>query len=115
VSIKTSDLKVGDVLHDIHRTKQGNTTMTAEGHWTVRVVAVADDGSWADLSWNGNRPQRCYGSTRYKRWPKEWYSPGMGGGRQCALCHADESAGHKPACEHPRAIAARKRAAKAAS
>lgn len=58
MSIKTSDLKVGDVLHDIHRVKAGNTTMSVEGHW--------------------------------------------------------EANGHDPDCEHPRAIAARKRAAKAA-
>lgn len=115
MSIKTSDLKVGDVLHDIHRVKAGNTTMSVEGHWEVYVRAVADDGSWADLSWNGNRPMRCYGKTSYKRHPKEWYRPGITGGRQCAICGAKEANGHDPDCEHPRAIAARKRAAKAAS
>lgn len=115
MSIKTSDLKIGDVLHDIHRVKQGNTTMSAEGHWLVYVRAVADDGSWADLSWNGNRATRCYGSTSYKRHPKEWYKPGLFGDRQCAMCYAKESDGHKPDCEHPRAIEARKRAAKAAA
>jgi hypothetical protein len=109
MAIKTSDLKVGDVLHDIHRVKAGNTTMSVEGHWEVYVKAVADDGSWADLSWNGNRPRRVYGSTKYKRWPKEWYSPSISGGRQCAICFAGESDGHRDDCDHPRAAAARKR------
>jgi hypothetical protein len=116
VSIKTSDLKVGDVLHDIHREKMGNTTMSCEGHWEVYVKAVADDGAWAALSWNGNPPKMHIGTVPkgYKRWPKEWYSPGMSGGRQCALCYAKEEAGHDSECEHPRAITARKRAEKAA-
>jgi hypothetical protein len=114
VSIKTSDLKVGDILHDVHSERQGNTMCRAEGHWEVYVRAVADDGSWADLSWNGNRPTRYYGKTSYKRHPKEWIRAGLYGDRTCCLCHAKETAGHEPDCEHPRAIAAHKRAAKAA-
>lgn len=112
MAIKTSDLKVGDVLHDVHRVKAGNTTMSVEGHWEVHVMAVADDGSWADLSWNGNKPTRVWGTTRYKRHPKEWIAHGITGGRTCGLCSAKESDGHREHCEHPRAIAARKRAAK---
>ena len=106
--IKTSDLKVGDVLHDVHSHKMGNTTMRAEGHWLVRVVEVADDGSWAMLSWNGNRPCRYTGTVpHYKRWPKEWIRSGFGG-RTCCICHAREADGHKSYCDHPRAVAARK-------
>lgn len=112
VGVKTSDLKVGDVLHDVHRTKAGHTTMTIEGHWEVYVRAVAEDGSWADLSWNGNRPRRVYGSTGYKRWPKEWIQQSIGGDRSCGICHAGEREGHAETCEHPRAIAARKKATK---
>jgi hypothetical protein len=115
VSIKTSDLKVGDILHDIHRERAGNTTMNVEGHWLVVVKAVAEDGSWYEASWNGNKPSRHYGSRcGYTRHPKEWYRPDIMGGRKCAVCYAREDDGHKPTCSHPRAIAARKRAAKTA-
>lgn len=111
--IKTSDLKVGDVLHDVHSTRMGNTTMRCEGHWTAKVMAVDEDGSWADVSWNGNEARRFFGSVPYKRWPKEWVrgsNAALGrGGRTCCLCYAQESDGHLETCEHPRAVAARKR------
>jgi hypothetical protein len=92
----------------------GNTMMTAEGHWTARITEVAEDGSWAEASWNCNPAKRFY-STMPKGWktsPKEWLRQGMGDGRACALCGASEVAGHRLDCEHPRAIAARKKAAK---
>lgn len=37
----------------------------------------------------------------------------FGGGRSCHMCGAKESTGHHDDCDHPRAVAARKREAKA--
>jgi hypothetical protein len=58
MAIKTNSVKVGDILHDVHTYKMGNTTITAEGHWLIRVTAVADDGSWAEASWNSNKRKK---------------------------------------------------------
>jgi hypothetical protein len=114
-AIRTADVKVGDILHDVHRVKAGNTTMSIEGYWTARVTAVADDGSWAEASWNSN-PAKRYHSTMPKSWrrrPKEWISQRLFEPRSCGVCHASERDGHVADCEHPRAVAKRKRATKA--
>ena len=110
MAVQTKDLKVGDELHDVHRYKGCHVKASAEDHWRVRVMAVAEDGSWADLSWNSNPARRCYGSTRYTRTVKEWIADY--GGVRCSECYAYKTEGHRPHCEHPRAVAARKRAAK---
>jgi hypothetical protein len=108
MAIKISDLKVGDILHDVHRERVGNTTMSAEGHWLVYVRRIDDDFSWVDLSWNGNKERRYYRvPPGYKRHPKEWIM--HYDARSCGYCHAKEKDGHAPSCDHPRAIAARKR------
>lgn len=118
MSIKTSDLKVGDILHDVHSQRMGNTTMRCEGHWEAKVTEVAEDGTWAMVSWNGNASRKYWGFVPYKRWPKEWIRGGNAtlgrGGRTCCICYAQESDGHRETCEHPRAVAARKRAQKGA-
>jgi hypothetical protein len=115
-AISTKDVKVGDILHDVHTYKMGNTTMTAEGHWTADVTAVAEDGTWAEASWNSNPAKRYVGCLPkgWKRAPKDWIRQGLGGGRACALCCASEKDGHTDDCDHPRAVAKRKAAAKAA-
>jgi len=118
--IRVETLRVGDVLYDVHRERAGNTTATREGCWevVVREVGVDDGGRpWALLSWNGNPPRgRTYGTTSYKRSPKEWlYDPWSGRGRRCHLCGAYQSDGHMAHCGHPRAISARKKAAKGPS
>lgn len=51
-------IKEGQILHDYHRYKMGNTTMSKEGHWMVRVVAIIPERRIAMCSWNGNPPQR---------------------------------------------------------
>jgi hypothetical protein len=114
MAVQTKDLKVGDVLHDVHRYKGSHVKASAEGHWHVRVTDVAEDGTWADLSWNGNPVRRYRGSvpSGYKRTVKEWIA-GYDGAR-CSECYAYKAEGHRPHCDHPRAIAARKRAEKEA-
>jgi hypothetical protein len=115
MSVATNSVRVGDTLHDVHTYKMGNTTIRAEGHWMIHVTAVADDGSWADASWNGNASKRYVGCfpKGWKTSPKEWIRQGLGGGRTCALCYANEKNGHAADCEHPRAVSARKKAARA--
>jgi hypothetical protein len=114
MAIATKSVKVGDILHDVHTYKMGRTTVTAEGHWLIRVTAVADDGSWAEASWNSNASKRYVGCfpKGWKASPKEWLRQGLGGGRVCALCYATENAGHAADCEHPRAVAKRKKASR---
>lgn len=108
--MKIDSLKKGDVLHDVHTYTSGNTTMRVEGHWRVYVRDVDPDGKWVDLSWNGNRVERYTSVPKgWKRHPKEWV---RGGIDRCALCHAKRTEGHAADCEHPRAVSARKRAAK---
>lgn len=51
-------IKDGQILHDYHRYKMGNATMSKEGHWMVRVVAIIPERRIAMCSWNGNPPQR---------------------------------------------------------
>lgn len=113
---KVDTLKVGDVLHDVHRHKAGNTSMMVEGHWKAIVTEVGVDEHgvpYADISWNSNRPRRHYRTVNYKRFPKEWIRSRTIGGRTCGMCHNNESQGHKDTCEHPKAVSARKKAAKA--
>lgn len=116
-AIKTSEVKVGDVLYDVHREKAGNTTIGIEGCWEAVVSAVAEDGSWAEARWNGNAARRHRETfpKGWKRQPKEWLRQSILGGRSCALCQGKELDGHKDYCEHPRAVAARKRAEKEAA
>lgn len=112
--MKINTLKQGDVLHDVHTYKAGNTTMRVEGHWLVYVRDVDPEGKWADLSWNGNRAERYTEVPKgWKRYPKEWIRGGfINGGNRCGVCQAKETEGHTPSCSHPRAVAARKRATK---
>jgi hypothetical protein len=55
-----SRLKVGQVLHDYHRYKMGNTTMTTEGHWTLVVMEIDLEKGKALCSWNSNTPRWYY-------------------------------------------------------
>jgi hypothetical protein len=119
------NLKAGDVLYDCHRHKAGNTKCSVDGVWTcvVREVGSEDskrfDGTtrtrhWAMISWNGNPARRYYDSVAFTRWPKEWNKQSVFGEAKCALCCGYKSEGHRPDCEHPGAIRARKRAEKEA-
>lgn len=112
--MKISDLKVGDVLYDTHSERAGHTELRREGVWKCYVRAVDPAGQWVDISWNGN-PARRWRSvpTRFKWSPKEWVkSDCFGGPRRCYVCKATEPKGHATDCAHPKAVAARKKAAK---
>lgn len=52
-----SKLKIGQVLHDYHKYTMGNTTMRAEGHWTLVVLDIDLDRREALCAWNENTPR----------------------------------------------------------
>jgi hypothetical protein len=110
--IKIDSLKAGDVLYDVHSERAGNTTMRREGCWECYVRAVDSDGQWVEISRNGNPARRFAAVPRgYKRAPKEWILSELFSARRCHFCMMSKPDGHAPDCEHPRAIAARKKAA----
>ena len=112
--IKIESLKAGDVLYDVHSERAGNTTMRREGVWECYVRAVDPNGQWVEISRNGNPARRFAAVPRgYKRAPKEWILSELFSARRCHFCMMSKPDGHAPDCEHPRAIAARKKAAKA--
>lgn len=55
--IKFEKIKPGMELLDVHSHSVGNTTMTALGCWTVKILAVDDFEKTAVVSWNGNAAQ----------------------------------------------------------
>lgn len=55
-----SRLKAGQILHDYHRERMGNTTMSREGHWTVVVQEIDLENKRALCSWNTNKPRWYY-------------------------------------------------------
>ena len=109
--IKIQSLKPGDVLYDVHSERAGNTTLRREGVWECYVRAVDPNGKWVEISRNGN-PARRFATVpkEYKRAPKEWVRSELFGARSCYFCGNSEPEGHTADCEHPRAIAARKKA-----
>lgn len=111
--MKIADLTPGMTLYDVHSQRAGNTTMRVEGCWKARVISVHLDESppYAMISWNAN-PPRKYFTVKWKRCPKEWLRQDIFGPRSCCICHAKEHEGHRETCQHPRAISARKKAAK---
>ena len=111
--IKIESLKAGDVLYDVHSVRAGNTTMRREGCWECYVRAVDSDGKWVEISWNGNPARRFAAVPKgYKRAPKEWVRSELFGARSCYFCSNWKPEGHTADCEHPRAVAARKKADK---
>ena len=110
--IKIESLKAGDVLYDVHSERAGNTTMRREGCWKCFVRAVDSNGKWVEISWNGNPARRFAAVPKgYKRAPKEWILSELFSARRCHFCMMSKPDGHAPDCEHPRAIAARKKPA----
>ena len=109
--IKIQSLKPGDVLYDVHSERAGNTTLRREGVWECYVRAVDPNGKWVEISRNGN-PARRFATVpkEYKRAPKEWVRSELFGARSCYFCSNWKPEGHTADCEHPRAIAARKKA-----
>lgn len=106
-------IKVGDVLYDCHTYGMGNTVMRAMGVWEVKIVALERNG--AEVRWNGNRPERWHMNRldKLRRSPPEWVSNPIDGAR-CYFCQAKRRDGaHRDDCEHPKAVAARKKVANA--
>ena len=59
-------IQAGQILHDYHNYKAGNTNMRVEGHWIVKVIQVDKENKRALCSWNGNAPQ-WYNSKRLSK------------------------------------------------
>jgi hypothetical protein len=55
-----NNLKVGQILWQIKRVKCGNTTMTTNCLYTVKVVEIAEDKQSIMASWNGNPPRKYH-------------------------------------------------------
>lgn len=62
-----SNLQVGQILYDVHRTKCGNTTFTREAVFPVKVISIADDQRSIVASWNSNQPRK-YNLRSVARW-----------------------------------------------
>jgi hypothetical protein len=108
--VKFECIKTGDILYDCHRRKCGNSTISELGVWKVVVQSVDFSNMHAMVSWNGN-PAKVYEASHFRslrRFPPEWVKPGLGEPK-CHICHRSKYAGHHELCEHPKAIAARKR------
>lgn len=115
MALSIKDLKAGELLYDVHSERAGNTTMRCEGVWTARVKEVDPDGQWALISWNGNPAHKMYRvPSNYRRHPKEWIRSEIFASAKCYYCNHSKEQGHADDCDHPRAIAARKKAAKGA-
>lgn len=56
----------GQILHDYHKEKAGNTRMSRVGHWTVRIISINKENRTATCSWNGNSP-RTWSERRIKK------------------------------------------------
>lgn len=111
--MKFENIKPGDILYDCHMHRIGNTACRAMGVWTVRIISVEPQNMAAIVSWNGNSPQKWYSSTlrKLRKHPPEWLKDSFNGAK-CYYCRRKQSEGHADTCEHPRAVAARKRAQK---
>lgn len=67
-------LKAGDVVYETRRQKMGNTTISQNVTWSVRIIEVhledPDKESNTDyimFSWNSNAPQKAYRSSKRVR------------------------------------------------
>lgn len=52
-----NNIEPGQVLHDYHKVRQGNTALRKEGHWRVVVIEIDLVKRQALISWNGNPPR----------------------------------------------------------
>lgn len=111
--VQFDSIKSGDVLYDCHRRKCGSTTLSELGVWKVVVRSVDHTNMNAVVSRNGNQEKvyeaACFRSLR--RFPPEWVRPCIGEAK-CHMCGRTRAAGHSERCQHPKAIAVRKRLAK---
>lgn len=50
-------ITVGQTLYSVERQRAGNTTMTRQAIFTVKVIEIDTENRKAFMSWNGNTPQ----------------------------------------------------------
>lgn len=55
-----SRLKQGQILYEVRKVTMGNTRMTTDALYTVKVIDIDLEGGFAVVSWNGNAPTRYY-------------------------------------------------------
>lgn len=108
MSVKFEKVTAGDTYYDCHRRRMGNTTMSKMGVWPIRVISVDHAAGFAMCSWNSNAATKytAFRFAKLRRHPPEWVNG------YCYECGASKQEGHFKECTHPRAVAARKRAAK---
>jgi uncharacterized protein YcnI len=57
----------GQVVYSIRRQKMGNTTVSYNACYTIKIVSINIEAGSVVASWNGNRPQTFY-SKSIKSW-----------------------------------------------
>jgi hypothetical protein len=69
--VARATVKVGDVLYDVHRTRDG-IGRSVMGWWDVKILAVDEHGVTA--RWNGNRERR-YSWRQVEKWRRNRPKP----------------------------------------
>jgi hypothetical protein len=77
MAVKWETVKAGDVLYDVHKTKQGNTERSAVGCWTVVIETIDHEAGFAMVRWNGN-PAKRYSRRQVERWRRNKPLPKSG-------------------------------------
>jgi hypothetical protein len=67
--VKIEQLAPGQIVYDVHSHRMGNTTLRSWGVWRIRIHAIAEDKSFVEASWNGNRVEKYY-PRDVERWKK---------------------------------------------
>jgi hypothetical protein len=62
-----SKLVPGQVVYSIERQKMGNTTMSRNALYPVRIIEIDPEGKFVVASWNGN-PARTYRQRQVTKW-----------------------------------------------
>ena len=114
MAVAFNTIKAGDRLYDVHSERAGNTTARRMGVWDIYIKEIDHAAGTALVSWNGNPPTKktsgYFLASNIRRTPPEWLSEPFEGPK-CSMCYRKKSAGHSEYCEHPKAVAARKKAA----
>lgn len=116
MAVSFDTIKLGDELCDVHSEKAGHTTLRRMGCWPVYVKEIDATNRKALVSWNGNPAQwkreSYFSGSNIRRNPPEWLSDPLNGPR-CARCFRTKDGGHAEHCDHPKAVAARKKSERA--
>lgn len=60
MAIKFERVNAGDVLFQKKRVKAGNTTMSRDVIYDVKIIDIDYEAGRATVSWNGNRAETWY-------------------------------------------------------